>query len=157
MDKNSWDATWGKINWYLQDPLKIKRQVQKLLSVGINPNMQDENGMTALMQASASGQYDVVRRLLKADVNQNMQDKDGWTALMCAMRGEKGDIVQLLMLSGADFRLQDKKGWTAFAFISDAMEMKVLETLRLSRQIRPPRKTKVAKKLANKPVFQHVR
>lgn len=124
MDKNSWDATWGKINWYLQDPLKIKRQVQKLLSVGINPNMQDENGMTALMQASASGQYDVVKRLLKADVNQNMQDKDGWTA---------------------------------FAFISDAMEMKVLETLRLSRQIRPPRKTKVAKKLANKPVFQHAR
>lgn len=157
MDQNSWDAAWGKIDWYLQDPLKNKRQVQKLLSAGINPNMQDENGMTALMQASASGQYDVVKRLLKAGVNQNMQDKDGWTALMWAMRTEKGDVAQLLMLSGADFRLQDKKGWTAFAFISDAMEMKVLETLRLSRLPRKLVKAGAAKKSACKPVPQHVR
>lgn len=157
MDKNSWDETWGNIDWYFHDPLKIKRRVQKLLSAGVNPNMRDENGMTVLMQASANGQYDVVKRLLKADVNPNLQDKDGWTALMWAMRTEKEDIAQLLMLSGADVRMQDRKGWSAFAFISHAMHMKVIETLRLSRQTRKPLKTVIAKKSVCKPLFQRER
>ena len=88
-------------------------KVQKLLSIGANPNSQDERGFTALIWASHNGQLDTVRLLLenKADVNlknknNHMKENYGETALIMASSNGHLDVVyQLLKCEHIDINL----------------------------------------------------
>jgi ankyrin repeat protein len=46
--------------------------------------VQDENGMTALMNAAACGYSEIAQSLIAAGDSLEMQDRDGMTALMNA-------------------------------------------------------------------------
>jgi len=71
----------------------IKDQVQALMKSGVNPNSQDENGMTPLMAAAGNGHLELVKLLLDAGANPNLKiDKNfypfgnrflnrGWAAI----------------------------------------------------------------------------
>jgi ankyrin repeat protein len=70
--------------------------VELLLLAGINVEIQNRHGRTALMKAAASGQVDVVHILLKTDANVFVTDHAGRTALDWARLARKGRITKLI-------------------------------------------------------------
>ncbi len=118
-----------------------KETLDVLLKAGANAHLKDNTGKTAqdyvttgkedaawvsdyvsaekFLQASLSGNIDVVKELLEKGLPVNIQDKDGKTALMnAAVRGHR-EIIGILLENGADVNLKDKYGHTV---LSKAME-----------------------------------
>lgn len=77
--------------------------VKTFLFAGMNPNIFDENGNTALIIASSNEHTVIVKYLLeyKDQININAKNRLGHTALIEASINRHNDIVQLLMDSGA--------------------------------------------------------
>jgi serine/threonine-protein phosphatase 6 regulatory ankyrin repeat subunit B len=102
--------------------------VQLLIHNGADVNVQDEDGWTALMRASADNNKAVVQLLIDSGAEINAQLKTGWltgwgerspagsTALILASHMGKEEIVQLLLGNGAYINAQNKEGWTALDF-----------------------------------------
>ena len=67
------------------------------LDAGINPNAQDADGRTVLIDAAAHGDLDVVHTLLLRDVDLNVKDRRGYTALSHAIEGMYEDVVSALL------------------------------------------------------------
>ena len=55
-----------------------------LMDQGIDPNVEDENGWTALTVAAYSGQIDSITYLVNRGANINKAERDGWTPLSFA-------------------------------------------------------------------------
>lgn len=76
-------------------------------------NTKDEYGVTALIDASFTGQKEIVELLIIEGADLNAQDNKGDTALMnAAIRGH-AEIVELLIFNGADVHVKDNAGNTA--------------------------------------------
>ena len=58
--------------------------VQHLIATDVDLNIQDENGMTALMIASQNGDLELVEQFIKGGADLNMQALFGDTALIHA-------------------------------------------------------------------------
>jgi len=79
--------------------------VKLFLSAGMNPNVINEKGYTALMAAADEGHAEAVDALLeaKADINQQRgRGYVGWRALALAVRSKHDEIVRALLDDGAD-------------------------------------------------------
>jgi len=76
-------------------------------------NMQNKNGRSALMEASARDRRDAVRQLLAAEgLNLNLQDATGRSALMEASQRGFFEIARRLLEHEADANLQgSSSGW----------------------------------------------
>mmetsp|Transcript_12263 Transcript_12263/g.14514 ORF Transcript_12263/g.14514 Transcript_12263/m.14514 type:complete len:281 (-) Transcript_12263:215-1057(-) len=82
---------------------------------GIDVNIEDPNGETALMQASYWGHKDVMLELIEAKASINhIGWKEGWTALMRASKSANTDAVSTLIKAGADVTIQNHGGQRAF-------------------------------------------
>jgi len=107
-----------------------------MLAKGANPNAVDDHHTTALMMASARGEFETVRTLLNRGANPNLKDDEGATALLCAvsppdvvlglLRGNttrypRADIVQMLLDRGADPNARNRGGLTVL-MISTSFE-----------------------------------
>jgi len=80
--------------------------VDVLLKAGADVNMDNHDGMTALMGACYNSSLDttvVVDLLLKAGANVNMVDKRGMTALMLACLISSPAVVDLLTNAEAKY------------------------------------------------------
>lgn len=86
----------------------------EVLSRGININAADDDGNTALMEASEKGEYSTVRALLDAGADVNAVNEDGETALMLASEEGNTAIVRMLLDAGADPDARDEDGETAY-------------------------------------------
>ena len=91
--------------------------LQAFLDHGMNINIKDEYGDTALMCASRFGSEKSVTFLLNQNANPNIQDSDdGNNALIYASyNGYKG-IVQLLLNHNVDIDLKTNFGQTALDY-----------------------------------------
>merc|ERR1712096_142527 len=78
---------------------------------GINVNLEDNYGRTALILAAARSSMKLVQMLLDANADVNAVDHKGQTALIAA--GGKFDVVELLINHEADVNAKDNKGVTA--------------------------------------------
>ena len=58
--------------------------MQALLQAKANPDLQSNDGFTALMVAAAQGQEACVQALLRAKANTELLDNNSYTALRCA-------------------------------------------------------------------------
>ncbi len=89
--------------------------IKKLIDAGIDVNIQNNRGNTALMLAAHAGHVEIVRELLAAPgIEVNKQDNNGNTALMeAAYGGDAGIVQQLLKAPGIDVNKQDSNGITA--------------------------------------------
>ena len=58
--------------------------VRKLLDAGVDPNLRNESGWTALMQASMNGHTDIVKLLISEGADVTVKGDAGWEALMLA-------------------------------------------------------------------------
>ena len=81
----------------------------------VDVNLQDKNGMTALMYAAKGIHSIIFKDILKNEkINVNLQDKNGMTALMYATKGISQIILKdILTNEKVDVNLQDKDGMTA--------------------------------------------
>lgn len=77
--------------------------VESLLANGIDPDVKDKSGVTALMIAASEGNADIVRALLESGADPNVKSTIGdMTAIMFGAIGANPDVVRLLLESGAD-------------------------------------------------------
>ena len=73
-----------------------------LLDRGADINAQNNDGCTALQEASLKGQEDVVEMLLDQEADINAEDNHGLTALQQASSSGHVEIVEMLLDRGAD-------------------------------------------------------
>jgi uncharacterized protein len=92
------------------------RELTRLISSGVSPNVRDVGGFTALMAAIVSDQPAAARALLDHGADVNVRAHGGITALMLAVINDRPDAVKLLLARGADINAQSGAGWTALTF-----------------------------------------
>lgn len=90
--------------------------VQTFLAQGVDGNIIDRDGKTALMLAAFEGHTATVHVLLANGVQVNAKDREGATALMLAASRGHTDVVEALLAKGADVNLQNNTGQTALIF-----------------------------------------
>lgn len=76
--------------------------VSKCIKCGIDINIANDNGETALMFACQNGYLDLVLILVAGKADVNAKDKNGKTVLNYAATGGNAEIVKLLLSQGAD-------------------------------------------------------
>ncbi|HEX2489415.1 MAG TPA: ankyrin repeat domain-containing protein [Blastocatellia bacterium] len=91
--------------------------LKSLLDTGVDVNLTDVHGVTALMTAAAArGRMEAVNLLLVSCADVNLQDFQGaWplpgqTALMFAASQERYEVVRLLLSRSADVNARDGGG-----------------------------------------------
>ncbi|TSO88114.1 Ankyrin repeat domain-containing protein 39 [Bagarius yarrelli] len=100
-------------------------RVRSFLKRGMDPNIKDQTGYTALHYASRAAHQSVCELLLNHGACANSQTHGGATALHRAAYRGHIDIVKLLLKHGADPSLTDDDGSTA---LHKAAEQGHLET-----------------------------
>ncbi|MBR1402754.1 MAG: ankyrin repeat domain-containing protein [Treponema sp.] len=101
--------------------------VRQLINKGIDVNIKDEDGWTALMLATLHGDNDkTVRLLIELGAELDVQNDDGETALMCATIVKATKSAKLLISNNANVNIKNKNGKTALmlAIEENANEIK---------------------------------
>ncbi len=106
-----------------------KEVVEMLLKSGVDPNIQNEYGNTALMWASVNNHKEIVEMLLKVGVDPNVQSNSGNTALYWASQNGHKEIVEMLLNVGADPNVQKKSGYTALYWAATEGYKEIIEML----------------------------
>jgi len=88
-------------------------KVAECLNKGIEINVADEHGQTALMLAADQGHVDTVKLLLQRGASLDLQNRLGGTALMLACFNGHLEIVTELLKAGADVNAKSGNGYTA--------------------------------------------
>ena len=84
-----------------------------LVEGGASLDIQDNNGITALMSAADEGNLKIVKLLVEAGANVNVQDNKGFTALIVAILEEQYLVAHYLIESNANLNIAVKSGKTA--------------------------------------------
>jgi len=108
--------------------MNIKRLLIQIAN-GADVNLQEENGMTALMFAVRAGDVSVVKLLLDAGADVNLHNRDNMTALRYAVNKGDVSVVKLLLDAGADVNLQDRHVKTALMYAVRAGDVSVVKLL----------------------------
>ncbi len=99
------------------------------LRAGMDRNVQDGRGYTALMQASESGKKTVVKALLQDGAKPDMPNKEGSTALLLAAGNDHFECVRLLIDAAADVNKANAKSWTPLTMAVYRGHLKTTEVL----------------------------
>jgi len=98
-----------------------------LLEAGADVNAKADNGKTAVLQAVAAENVEVLKALVeaKADVNARMEAPEAIDALTLAVGKSRADMVRLLIAAGADpkVKIDDEVTLLEFAILSEAPEV----------------------------------
>jgi ankyrin repeat protein len=103
--------------------------VKKLLDMGVDVNVKDDDGSNALMMASKNGYEDVVKMLLDRGADVNVENKYGNNALMSASMYGNTEIVKLLLDKGADVNVENKYGNNALIYASSNGHKEIVKML----------------------------
>ena len=86
------------------------------LDAGMNPNLADDKGRTALMYAAAMDHADTVRVLLARGADLHAKDWNNDTALAQAALTGSTEPTKILLDAGADIHARGDHGFTAFLY-----------------------------------------
>jgi len=106
--------------------------IRTLFSYGVNVNIGNKSGLTALMIAARKGNVEVIQCLLdNTGIVINQRTLEGFNALMYAVRGQKNNcpIIQMLLKYGADINQADDDGMTPLMFAVEEDKVDVVKCL----------------------------
>jgi ankyrin repeat protein len=105
-----------------------------LLEAGVDPNIADRNGSTALVLVVNQDSPEIVKLLLSGGVDVNRTDNDGHTALMWATYSEVDNplLVRSLIDKGADVNAVARDGATALSWARKKGETATVKLLERS-------------------------
>lgn len=101
--------------------------VSSLLESGVDPNVTNADGLTALHQACIEGSLKVASLLIQNEADINKTDNDWWTPLHAASACDQWRIVNLLLSKEADITAVNADGDLAIDVCEDEKTRKVLE------------------------------
>ncbi|MBA3716295.1 MAG: ankyrin repeat domain-containing protein [Pyrinomonadaceae bacterium] len=87
--------------------------VDLFLAAGMNPDIPDSTGRTALVNAASRGRNNISQKLLSKGADVNASDGTGLTALIQSARNGHQETTKVLLENGADVNLTDNNGQTA--------------------------------------------
>ena len=96
---------------------------------GLNVDIRDGNGDTALHKAVREGHLQVIQVLVSSGADVDMKNKFGNTALHWAAHEGHLQVVQHLLSSGADVNVKDNDGYTALHWAARKGNLQVLQHL----------------------------
>ena len=100
------------------------------LGKGLNPNAQDSEGYTPLINASRSNAIEVIAVLANTTKDINALDNKGRSALTHAVSRNNEKTVKWLLENGADISIVDKSGNTlAYYLMQSYNNLPLLELL----------------------------
>jgi hypothetical protein len=112
---------------YCSKETKADKKLREILDNGINT--QDENGSTALSNASHDGENDLVKLLIENNADIELTDKYGFTPFMVAAYNGHMKIVKMLHDNGADIDKQNDNGNTALSLSCDFGQIRSVKLL----------------------------
>lgn len=109
---------------------KHRAIVERLLQKGADKNaVSDDRGNTALMDAAAEKDIDILKDLIEAGADLNIKSKSGQNALILAVGQQAEDIASLLIKAGAAVDEKDNLGMSAKKYAELFKLSKVLELI----------------------------
>ncbi|MBU1218379.1 ankyrin repeat domain-containing protein [Myxococcota bacterium] len=102
-----------------------------LLFAGVNVNIQDNYGKTALHYAAEFKRIPAIRELLKWKTDVQIRDKKGRTAIHYAANSGSYDAVKLLVDAGAKVDVKDNEGFLPSSFAHGNPQIKDPRTHKL--------------------------
>jgi Zn-dependent protease with chaperone function len=104
-------------------------KMNELLQDGIELDIQDYDGWTALHWAVEDSNIIASQTMLKAGANPNIEDYYGGVPLMTAAGEGNIDIVKLLLQAGANIDYQDYDGWTPLMYAVSNGQFQTVQVL----------------------------
>jgi twitching motility protein PilT len=95
-------------------------RMNSMLKEGLNVDLKDQTGSTALMLASAYGHTEIVQALIEHAADPNVRDNNGLTALMRAAMRDNPDVIRTLALAQADINAKSTSGNTPLMIAGSA-------------------------------------
>lgn len=92
------------------------KKVKELIDYGVDVNVQNEIGETALIIATYQDRRDIVKCLIEAGTDVNIKNKGGYTSLMQASYHNNITILKQLIDAGADVNSKNDDGRSALYF-----------------------------------------
>lgn len=92
-------------------------------------DVQDENGVTALMKAVTKGNFEATQLLLTHDANMEIQSAYSETALVIAVANRQTELVELLVNHGADVNAPGSDGMTPLTEAARKQNLRLLQFL----------------------------
>ena len=104
--------------------------VYGFLSAGINPDVKDQDGDTALTAAAARGDLKVVNVLIKGEADVNAKGRNNWTALLLALQDKQDAVSEILLArSDVDLKAETPEGMTALMIAVWTQKTQFVRTL----------------------------
>lgn len=94
-------------------------KVNAMLDKGVDPNVPDPDGLTALHRACTENYLNVASALVAKGADVKMQDNDWWTPLHAAANSGNWRICNLLINNGADVLAVNAEGDLPIDLVSD--------------------------------------
>ena len=88
--------------------------VNGFITAGMNVNVTDQNGDTALTSAAARGDVQIINVLLKGGADVNAKGRNGWPAALLALEEDRHDAAEVLLSQpNVDLKAQSPEGMNA--------------------------------------------
>ncbi len=100
-----------------------------ILETGVNVNMKNQNGRTAMIEAAVSNRLDNLELLLAAGARLEERDAHGSTALISAAKRGSCGACQWLLDHGADINAEDNRGKSPLAWAKANGHAEVVDLL----------------------------
>ena len=94
-----------------------------LLGIGVDPNLHDKNGETALFRAVEKDFAEMAELLLKNGAKASQDNKKGKTPLHVAVAAKREKIARMLLAYRADPNVGDANGFTPMMYPTVSLEM----------------------------------
>ena len=135
MDINSWDDTWGTIDWEEDPEDEILQKIKDFYYAGVDFNMESGFGSMPLHRAAAFSTVGVIDLLIDGGADINLTNSNGETPLHWAAECKKAENIKYLIEHGPSNMVefvnkQDRiLGATALYFAASCDRLEIVKAL----------------------------